>query len=188
MDKNQELRKQLYGLIKEKAYHEGDIRLSSGKMSRYYLDARAVTLSSEGAYLVGNLIFDLVKGFHARAVGGPTLGADPIVGALAVVSFQNKQPINTFLIRKTPKAHGRMLQIEGPALEAGDEVVLLDDVATTGGSLIDSIEILKKMDVCVRQAVVIIDREEGAADNLSKYDCSLASIFKAREFFSSKLR
>ncbi len=187
MDKRDELKRQLYALVKAKAYHEGDIKLSSGKMSRYYLDARAVTLSSEGAYLAGSLIFDMVKGLKVKAVGGPTLGADPMVGALAVVSFQNKNPINTFLIRKTPKAHGRMLQIEGPALEAGDEVVLLDDVATTGGSLIDSIEILKKMNVIVRQAIVIIDREEGAGENLSKYGCQLTSIFKAREFFSSKL-
>ncbi|MFH1691250.1 MAG: orotate phosphoribosyltransferase [Candidatus Omnitrophota bacterium] len=188
MDKNQQLKSQLFALTKAKAYHEGDIKLSSGKMSRYYLDARAVTLSSEGAYLVGSLLLDLVKGLKVKAVGGPTLGADPMVGALAAVSFQNKQPIDTFLIRKTPKSHGRMLQVEGPALEAGDEVVLLDDVATTGGSLIDSIEILKKMDVTVRQAIVIIDREEGAAENLSKYGCELISIFKAREFFSSKLQ
>lgn len=188
MDKNEQLRSRLYDLIKIRAYHEGDIKLSSGKMSRYYLDARAVTLSSEGAYLTGQLLFDMVKNLKVKAVGGPTLGADPMVGALAVVSFENKKPIDTFLIRKTPKAHGRMLQIEGPALEAGDEVVLLDDVATTGGSLIDSIEILKKMDVSVREAIVIIDREEGAAENLSKYDCQLTSIFKAREFFSEKLR
>lgn len=187
MDKNQQFKNQLFALTRAKAYHEGDIKLSSGKMSRYYLDARAVTLSSEGAYLTGNLLFGMVKSLKVKAVGGPTLGADPMVGALAVVSFQNNQPIDTFLIRKTPKAHGRMLQIEGPSLEEGDEVVLLDDVATTGGSLIDSIEILKKVGVIVRQAIVIIDREEGAGENLSKYNCQLTSIFKAREFFSSKL-
>ena len=185
MDTNKSLKTRLYSLIKEKAYHEGEIKLASGKTSHYYIDARAVTLSSEGAFLVGSIIFDLVREFKVKAVGGPTLGADPMVGALAVVSFQNHRPINTFLIRKTPKSHGRMLQVEGPALEAGDEVVLLDDVATTGGSLIDSIVILKKMNVRVKKAIVIVDRNEGAGDNLSKEGCELISIFKASDFFSS---
>ena len=186
MDKNK-LREQLYCLIKEKAYHESERKLASGKTSNYYRDARAVTLSSEGAYLVGSLIFGLVKDMDVSAVGGPTLGADPMVGALAVVSYQNDKPLNTFLIRKTPKAHGRMLQVEGPEIKSGSEVVLLDDVATTGGSLIDSIAVLKKMGVTVKRAIVIVDRNEGAADNLAKEGCELISFFRASEFFSSKI-
>ena len=183
-----EIRQQLGKLIQEKAYHEGAIKLASGKVSPYYLDARAVTLSSEGAYCVGHILFDMVRDLGVAAVGGPTLGADPMVGALAAVSFLNHKPINTFLIRKTPKDHGRMLQVEGPALTAGEEVVLLDDVATTGGSLVEAMTILKKMDVSVRQAIVLIDREEGARENLAKHDCPLISVFKASEFFSSKIR
>jgi orotate phosphoribosyltransferase len=186
MDKNINLREKLYRLVKEKAYHEGPIKLASGKMSHYYLDARAVTLSSEGACLVSQILFDMVKDLKVAAVGGPTMGADPMSGALAAISCLNNKPINSFIIRKTPKSHGRMLQVEGPVLEAGDEVVLLDDVATTGGSLVDSIEILKKMDVRVRRAIVIIDREEGAKEILAKLGCDLVSIFKASEFFSSK--
>jgi orotate phosphoribosyltransferase len=188
MDKMKDLKERLYLLIKGKAYHEGKIKLASGKTSHYYIDARAVTLSSEGAYLVGSIIFELVKDSNVAAVGGPTLGADPMVGALATISFQNHKPLNTFLIRKTAKTHGRMLQVEGPPLEAGSEVVLLDDVATTGGSLIDSIEILKKMDVVAKKAIVIVDRGEGAVGNLSKAGCTLISIFKASDFFSSKLK
>ncbi len=182
------LKKQLFALMKEKAYHEGEIKLASGKTSHYYIDARAVTLSAQGAYLVGHIIFDMVREFKVNAAGGPTLGADPIVGALALVSFQNNLPINTFLIRKNPKSHGRMLQVEGPALPAGADVVLLDDVATTGGSLVDAIEVLKKMDVGVRKAIVIVDREEGARENLAKLGCELSSVFKASEFFSEKYR
>jgi orotate phosphoribosyltransferase len=180
------LRQRLKQLVKEKAYHEGPIKLASGKMSHYYLDARAVTLSSEGAYCVGHVLFDMIKDLKIVAAGGPTMGADPMVGALAVASFLNHKPINTFLVRKTPKSHGRMLQIEGPALNAGEAVVLLDDVATTGGSLIDAIEILKKIDVFVEQAIVLIDREEGASENLARYSCPLVSVFKASEFFSKK--
>ena len=183
MDKNADLKQRLYRLVKDKAYHEGEIKLASGKTSHYYIDARAVTLSSEGAYLVGSIIFNMVKELKVNAVGGPTLGADPIVGALAAISFQNQKPINTFLIRKNPKGHGRMLQVEGPALKAGDEVVLLDDVATTGGSLKDSIDILRKMNIRAKKAIVIVDRGEGAAESLAKDGCELISIFKASEFF-----
>lgn len=184
MDKG--YKERLFTLLKLNAYHEGPIKLSSGKMSHYYLDARAVTLSSEGAYLLGHIIFDMIKDLPVAAVGGPTLGADPIVGALACVSFERARPMNTFLIRKTPKMHGRMLQLEGPELKPEDEVVLLDDVATTGGSLIESIDILKKLDVTVRQAIVIVDREEGAQKNLALKNCPLVSIFKASDFFTSK--
>ncbi|MGE5279557.1 MAG: orotate phosphoribosyltransferase [Deltaproteobacteria bacterium] len=176
------VRERLFALIKEKAYHPGPIKLASGKTSDYYIDARAVTLSSEGAYCVGRLLLDLVRGDAVQAVGGPTLGADPLVGALAAVSFQEKHPVNTFLIRKTPKAHGRMLQVEGPPLEAGARVVLIDDVATTGGSLIDAIAVLGKMDVKVDRAIVVVDREEGAAANLAAKGCALSALFKASDF------
>lgn len=188
MNTHAELREQLYRLIKTQAYHEGPIKLASGKMSTYYLDARAVTLSSEGAFLVGSLVFDIVKDWHVKAVGGPTLGADPIVGALAAISFQNKKPLNTFLIRKTPKSHGRMLQVEGPEIPSGSEVVLIDDVATTGGSLIDAIAILKNLNIEVKKAIVIVDREEGGRENLARHDCELVALFTASEFFSSKIK
>lgn len=184
MEKIQDLKAQLYRLIKEKAYHEGEIKLASGKTSNYYIDARAVTLSSEGAYLVGRVLFDLVKDWNIQAVGGPTMGADPMVGALAAISSQLKKPINAFLIRKTPKAHGRMRQVEGPEISEGAQVVLVDDVATTGGSLIDSIAILKNAGVFVKKAIVIVDREEGAAENLVRHDCELISFFKASDFSS----
>ncbi|MDD5573992.1 MAG: orotate phosphoribosyltransferase [Candidatus Omnitrophica bacterium] len=188
METTENLKNQLFALIKEKAYHEGEIKLASGKTSHYYIDARAVTLSAKGAYLVGCLVFDMVSMSQVDAVGGPTLGADPIVGALAAVSFQNNHPMDTFLIRKNPKSHGRMLQVEGPELQAEDEVVLVDDVATTGGSLVDAIEVLKKMNISARKAIVIVDREEGAKENLAKLGCEVLSIFKASEFFSAKYR
>ncbi|MFA5038399.1 MAG: orotate phosphoribosyltransferase [Candidatus Omnitrophota bacterium] len=185
---NSENRIKLYDLIREKAYHEGEIKLASGKVSPYYIDARAVTLSAKGAYLVGSLVFDIVRPWKVKAVGGPTLGADPIVGALAAISFQNASPVDTFLIRKSAKSHGRMLQVEGPQLRPGDEVVLIDDVATTGGSLVDSIEVLRKIGVSVRKAIVIVDRGEGARENLTRLGCDLVSIFTACEFFSEDVR
>lgn len=186
MENTEDLKERLRRLIKEKACHEGEIKLASGKTSRYYIDARAVTLSSAGAYLVGRLLFDVLKDAGIRAAGGPTLGADPMVGALAAVSFEKKWPIDTFLIRKTPKTHGRMLRVEGPSLEPGCEVVLLDDVATTGGSLLDGLAVLRQMDVVVRRAIVLIDREEGATANLAAQHCELTSLFKLSDFFSCR--
>jgi orotate phosphoribosyltransferase len=186
MEKKSVLKEKLFALIKEKAYREGQIKLASGKMSPYYIDARVITLSAGGAYLVAGLIWDLLKDASIDALGGPTMGADPIVGAFAAVSYQEGRPTNTFIIRKTPKAHGRMLQIEGPELKEGAEVVLVDDVATTGGSLVDAIAILKKMNIHPRRAIVIVDREEGAAENLAKEGCVLTALFKASEFFSSR--
>ena len=186
MEKRSILREKLFALIREKAYHEGPVKLASGKLSHYYIDARVITLSAGGAYLVGSLIFDLIKDTPIDALGGPTMGADPIVGAFATVSFQEGRPINTFIIRKTPKAHGRMLQVEGPELKEGSRVVLVDDVATTGGSLVDSIAVLKKLGIHPKKAIVIVDREEGAAESLAKEGCALAALFKASEFFTPK--
>ncbi len=186
MEKQSVLREKLFTLIKEKAYHEGPIKLASGKMSHYYIDARVITLSAGGAYLVGSLIFTLLQETPIDALGGPTMGADPIVGAFAAVSYQQNRSTNTFIIRKTPKAHGRMLQVEGPELKEDAEVVLVDDVATTGGSLVDSIAILKKLNIHPKRAIVIVDREEGAVENLAREGCALTALFKASEFFSSK--
>jgi len=186
MENTQDLKKRLWRIIKDHAYHEGTITLSSGKTSHYYIDARAITLHPEGACLVGRIIFEMVRKDSVRAIGGPTLGADPMAAAVAIASFEQGQPLNAFLIRKTPKAHGRMLQVEGPEIPEGADVVLLDDVATTGGSLIDSIAILKKMGVSAKRAIVIVDREEGAAENLAVHNCHLSSIFRASDFFSPK--
>lgn len=178
----QDLRGQLFGLLKEYAYKEGRIVLSSGKIGTYYIDARVVTLSSKGAYLVAALILDLTKGKKISAIGGPTLGADPFLGAIAALSFLDKNPINTFIIRKTPKEHGTKKRIEGPALKKGDRVVIVDDVATSGGSLIDCVSVLREEGVVIESAVVIIDRQEGAAENLARVNCPLISIFKASDF------
>lgn len=178
----QELKQRLFALLKERAYREGNIVLSSGKIGSYYIDARVVTLSAEGAYLTAAVILDLVKDKDISAIGGPTLGADPLLGAIAALSFLDKKPLNTFVVRKTAKEHGTQKRIEGPALKKGDKVIIVDDVATSGGSLLDCISILRKNGVIVEGAVVIIDRQEGAIENLARVSCPLTSIFKASDF------
>ena len=175
-------RAELFGLLRKNAFFKGKVILSSGKESDYYLDARLVTLSAPGAFHAARVILDMVKNDPLDAIGGPTLGADPMVGAIASLSHQQGRPLDTFIIRKTPKAHGKQQQVEGPLLKEGARVALIDDVATTGKAFVESIEVLSKMKVKVLKAICIIDRQEGAAEALSKYGVPLQSIFTAQEF------
>ena len=156
--------------------------LSSGKVSNYYLDGRLITLSAQGAYLVASIILDMLKDEALDAIGGPTLGADPIVGALAVLSYINRQPIKTFIVRKQAKEHGTQQQIEGPVLKKGNRVILIDDVATSGKAILESKQVLDKIGVVVDKAIVIVDRNQGAADNLAKVGVKLESIFQIADF------
>lgn len=179
-----DLKKSLHNLIKQKAFFKEKITLASGKTSDYYIDARLITLTSEGSYLVASIILEMIKDDNFQAIGGPTIGADPIMGAIASLGYLNKKPINTFIVRKQPKEHGKRRQIEGPEIKPGSKVILIDDVATTGGSLVDAVKLLAKDNIEVIKAVVIVDRQEGAKENLSKVNCPLVSIFTAQDFLS----
>ena len=178
-------KRELLKLLKKDAYIEGKVTLSSGKTSDYYIDARRVTLNATGAYLCGRIILDLLKNEPFDAIGGPTLGADPLIGAIGVLSFQANKPINTFIVRKTPKVHGKQQRIEGPLLKKGTRVVLIDDVATTGKALIESIDVLAQIGVQVQKAICIVDRLEGAKEALAEKDCPLISIFNISDIRTS---
>lgn len=180
----QQEKEQLLAILKKEAFFTGKFILSSGKESPYYLDARLVTLSAAGAYLTGRIILDMVKNDTLDAIGGPTLGADPMVGAVGSLSYQAGKPIPTFIIRKTPKGHGKGNQVEGPALKEGCRVVIIDDVATTGKAFVESIEVLQKMNVHIVKAICIIDRKEGAREALAKYNVPMESIFTFDQFTS----
>src|ERR1700691_5866379 len=175
-------RNELFRLLKTQAFSRGKFILSSGKESDFYLDARLVTLSAAGAYLTARVMLDMVSEDSLDAIGGPTLGADPMVGAIASLSHQAGRPINTFIIRKTPKAHGKQQQVEGPLLKEGGSVVIIDDVATTGKAFVESIEVLQKMDIKIKKAICVIDRGEGAREALAKYNVPMESIFSIAEF------
>ena len=176
------LKSELYQLLKAKAFFTGKFILSSGKESSFYLDARLVTLSAPGAYLTGRIMLDMIKDQYPDAIGGPTLGADPMVGALASLSFQDGRPLDTFIIRKQPKAHGKQQQVEGPMLKEGSTVVLIDDVATTGKAFVESIEVLQKLNIKIAQAICVIDRGEGAHEALARYKVPLNAIFGIADF------
>ncbi|OGX38472.1 MAG: orotate phosphoribosyltransferase [Omnitrophica WOR_2 bacterium RIFCSPHIGHO2_02_FULL_50_17] len=174
-------KERLLQLLKQKAYFREKVILSSGKESDYYIDARRVTLSAEGAYLCARLILDIVQDDACDAIGGPTLGADPLLGAVGVLSLQAGKPVEMFIIRKAPKAHGKQQQVEGPLLKKGGRVVLVDDVATTGKALIQSVDVLHQMGVEPYKAICIVDRREGAKEALALKGCELISIFDITE-------
>lgn len=182
MEKTQNFKKQLFNLLEKEALKRGSFVLSSGKASNYYLDGRIITLTPEGAYLVANIILEMIKTFRVDAVGGPTLGADPIVGAVACLGHIKKTPLKTFIVRKSAKEHGMQRQVEGPALKKGERVVLVDDVATTGKALIEAKTALDEIGVEVVAAIVIVDRNEGAQENLLKAGVVMDSIFTIKDF------
>jgi len=177
-----ELKEKLFDLLNREALKRGKFILSSGRESNYYLDGRVITLHPQGAYLVASIILDMLQNGVFDAIGGPTLGADPIVGALAALSYLQKQPIKTFIVRKQPKEHGTQQQVEGPALKNGDRVILIDDVSTSGKAILEAKQVLDKIGVIADQAIVIVDRNQGAVDNLAKAGIKLESIFKIADF------
>ena len=181
VDFDQEKR-QLFALIKKVAFFKEKIILSSGKESDYYIDARRATLTSEGAYLCGRIFLQMLKKEKFEAVGGPTVGADPIVGAIAALSYQQGKKLNTFIVRKEPKGYGKRQQTEGPPIPEGSRVILIDDVATTGKAFILAIDVLERQGVKAPKAYCIVDRGEGAKESLAKRGCELVSIFTAKEF------
>ena len=174
-------RQELLELLTKDAYVKGKVILSSGKESDYYVDARRVTLTAKGAYLCARLILDSVKDDPYDAIGGPTLGADPMLGAIGVVSLQAGRLVNTFIIRKAPKAHGKQQQVEGPELRKGSRVTLIDDVATTGKAFLESLDVLIPMGVRVVKAVCVLDRGEGAREALAQRGVPLVALFSISE-------
>lgn len=176
-----EAREKLQNLIIDKAYFKEKITLSSGKTSDYYIDARIVTLDAEGVFLTASIILDMVKDLDLDAIGGPTLGADPLIGAINVLCFQTNKNISSFIIRKSAKPHGKQRQTEGPELKKGSKVVIIDDVATTGKAFLQSIDVLTEMGAEVLKAICIVDRQEGAKEALKDKGVELLSIFKIED-------
>jgi orotate phosphoribosyltransferase len=169
-------RERLLELVRKRALRVGKITLSSGKVSDYYVDAREVVLDPEGAYLTGKLMLDMINP-KAVAVAGMTLGADPIVTAISVVGHIEGRDLSALIIRKEPKKHGTQKFVEGPALPGGSKVAVVDDVVTTGSSLVKSIERLRNEGYEPIQVVAILDREEGGSEKLKEAGYELESIF-----------
>jgi orotate phosphoribosyltransferase len=165
------MKQELIDLLCKKSFKfsaEPTFKLVSGRLSRFYVNCKPTTLSPRGMYLVGHLMFEALKDLQPQGVGGLTFGADPIAMATAFASELKAAPINAFSIRKTKKDHGIAQWVEGD-LAPGAKVVVIDDVATTGGSTIKAIERARENGLEVLRAVVLVDRQEGGLDNIRKH-------------------
>ena len=161
---------ELLELIRKKAIIYGQRTLASGKVSHYYIDGKQITLDCRGAYLVGRIILERIRQKNPTSVGGPTLGADPIVGAVLSAAGCEGIPLHGFIVRKSVKDHGTSRLIEGPILNYASRVVLVEDVITTGGSVEKAINAVEDCGAQVIQIVSLVDREQGAIERLLPYN------------------
>lgn len=175
-----QLRQVLLDLIVKYAYVEGDFVLSSGAKSSYYINCKQVTLRAEGAFALGRLLLELLPE-ETEAVAGLTLGADPMVSAVSVVSAGSDHPIPALIIRKKPKGHGTKAYIEGPSLTAGAMIVVLEDVVTTGGSALTAVERLQDAGYQVSQILALVDREQGGKELYKSKGIEFQALFSIQE-------
>ena len=172
----------LIALLRRDALKTGTFTLASGRASHYYVDGRKVTLSAEGAALIGSAVLDALADLpNLDAIGGLTMGADPIVGAaLAVAGARGTTGLRGFLVRKEAKGHGTGKLVEGP-LEPGMTVAIVDDVATTGGSSLQAVAAVRAMGCSVARVVVVLDRLEGAAFAFAEHSVDYRALTTIRD-------
>ncbi len=179
-----ELKSRLLKIIKEKSYEKKDVILASGKKSDFYIDCRQTTLHPEGAYLVGRIICGMIRrsGLKIEAVGGPTMGADPIATAVSIVSSLEGNPLPAFIVRKEPKKHGLGQWIEGKKnLAKGANVAIVEDVVTTGGASLQAVKRVEEEGLTVVAVFFFVDREEGGAEKIMQAGYKFKSIFTKRD-------
>ncbi|MBE0426319.1 MAG: orotate phosphoribosyltransferase [Nitrospirae bacterium] len=184
-------RQRLIEIIKERSFQyskEPVYKLSSGAMSQFYFNMKNTASSGEAVYLMGKLVFDKIQEMQLQidAIGGLTMGADPIAYAVARYSYDAQHPIQAFVIRKEPKEHGLQLQIEG-YVSAGDRVVIVEDVVTTGNSTIKAINIAREHGLIVVAAIVLVDRgEQNGRQNIEALGLPVYDIFTIPDFIPEK--
>lgn len=172
---------ELIALVRERALKFGDFTLVSGKKAKYYLDMKQITLDSTGARLVGEGFLELIGQPLPKAVGGMAIGADPITGAIITMAGVRGDSLRGILVRKEAKGHGTNRFVEGP-VQPGDDVVIVEDVVTTGGSSLLAIERAEEFGLKVTKVVAIIDRLEGGAQAFESRGYPLTSLLTIRDF------
>jgi orotate phosphoribosyltransferase len=176
-------RERLLELLRSRAFQEREVVLSSGRTSNFYLDCKQVSLDAEGATLIGELFHAAIEEVApgALAVGGLTLGADPLATATSVVSFLAGRPRAAFLVRKEPKGHGTNQWLESTRLPAGAEVVVVEDVITTGAATLKAVERARLAGLRVVHALGLVDRLEGGREAVTR-EVPLTTLFTRRDF------
>ncbi|MDO4571088.1 MAG: orotate phosphoribosyltransferase [Planctomycetia bacterium] len=174
---------ELKALLLERALKFGDFTLASGRKAKYYCDGKQITLHSKGARLVGEGILEILKqeGVCPDAVGGMSIGADPIVASVITMADAQNLELKGFLVRKESKGHGTNKFVEGP-VQSGDSAVILEDVVTTGGSSLLAIERAEAFGLKIKMVVAILDRMEGGREAFEKAGYIFKSLFTIRDF------
>ena len=174
-------KQQLIDLVRQKALKFGDFTLASGKRASFYLDTKQVTLDAAGARLVGAGILDLLVADLPQAVGGMSIGADPITAAVITLAGIRGLALSGFMVRREPKGHGTNRYIEGP-VQPGDEAVIVEDVVTTGGSSMLAIDRAVEFGMTVKRVIAIVDRLGGGREAFAGRGIALESLLTIRDF------
>ena len=172
------MKEELLELLKKHAYKKGEFKLSSGKMSDHYVNCKPVTLTGRGLTLTSLL---MLKEVETQYVAGLTLGADPLVSGVSIVSALDGRFVNALIVRKEPKGHGTQAWIEGMLPPKGTKITVLEDVVTTGGSAIKAVEKLRDAGYVVDRVVSIVDRQAGGKDAMMEEKLELRSLFQLPE-------
>ena len=185
-------KEQLRSLLLEKSIYHGEFTLASGATSDFYVDARVTTLDPRGAWLIGEVGWELVKetasklGKRVDAIGGLTMGADPVALSIGIAAQRqdSSSSLQVFTVRKAAKEHGRLKRIEGN-FSPGDSVVIVDDVITTGGSTVQAIDAIEEAGGQIAFVIVLVDREEGGRENIEKRGHKVIPIFTRADLSDS---
>ncbi|MGD1853370.1 MAG: orotate phosphoribosyltransferase [Leptolyngbyaceae cyanobacterium] len=177
------IKQQLLDLVCTDAYKEGDFVLSSGQQSSYYINGKLVTLHPQGGQMVGRVMLDYLDD-DIVGVGGLTLGADPIVTAVSVVAAYEGRSITPLIVRKEAKGHGTQAYIEGPVLPEKSNVVILEDVVTTGQSAMKAIVRLRDAGYTVNQVISLVDRQQGGAEYYMQNNIDFKAVYKISDIQS----
>jgi orotate phosphoribosyltransferase len=169
-EQGDDMLERLIQMISERSFQMSDtpsFKLASGKLSKYYVNCRLVTIDPEGMHLIGSLIYDRIQDGGIEAIGGPVLGAVPIVDAVSMTAYQKGKFIKPFYVREQAKDHGIGRKIEGN-IKKGERAVVVDDVITTGASTIRAIESARSEGLVVVKVVTLVDREEGGREEIMR--------------------
>jgi orotate phosphoribosyltransferase len=178
-------RARLHEIIRRRSFGRGEITLASGRKSDFYFNLKPTMMDPEGATLLAELTYEALKDEHYDYIGGLEMGAVPLAGAIAQISWIKGHPIAAFFVRKKPKEHGARLAIEGLTRDetlAGKRIVVVEDVTTTGGSAMKAVETLREAGADVALVFTMVDRQEGAAETFAAAKLPFRSLYTAREF------
>lgn len=182
-------KEKLIQILRERSYREGDFTLASGKKSSFYLDVKETALDPEGAFLIGTLAVEVLQreNLNPHGVGGLTLGADPLATSVSLAAFANGMRVPAFIVRKQPKDHGTLAWIEGAkTFPKGAELVVLEDVTTTGGSSLKAVEKLEEAGFKVSAIITVVDRMEGAREIIEARGLKFFSLSTLPEIRSGR--